>query len=192
LIPTLPPSQFAAWQLARLPEEMNGTCLVEGNSPTTRPPLVAGADEPSWTVRAASYKGFARAFLAHANDQRSMPVRGADDPAFTIAAASHDSHAPDTKPKAWLVEGQTGSSGEYLNVLESEQPSYTVAASADHRPARAWLAHGRVVKMTPRALARFQSLPDSYLLPDKAGLACTVIGNMVPSLLMQQIVEPLL
>ena len=59
-------------------------------------------------------------------------------------------------------------------------------------PMRAWLSSGRVVKMTPRALARFQSLPDSYILPDKASLACTVIGNMVPSLLMQQIVEPLL
>lgn len=47
-------------------------------------------------------------------------------------------------------------------------------------------------KRNTRALARFQSLPDWYVLPDKASLACTVIGNMCPPLLMQKIVEPLL
>jgi DNA (cytosine-5)-methyltransferase 1 len=118
-----------------------------------------------------------------------------------------------------------------MNVLQDTDPSYTVSASADHRPARAllvhandmrtmptrtddepaftvtaashsshfpdtkpkaWLSQVRVVKMTPRALARFQSLPDSYLLPDKASLACTVIGNMAPPLLMRAVVAPLL
>jgi DNA (cytosine-5)-methyltransferase 1 len=54
---------------------------------------------------------------------------------------------------------------------------------------RAWLSSGRVVKMTPRALARFQSFPDSYTLPAKARLACTVIGNSVPPLLYQRVIE---
>jgi DNA (cytosine-5)-methyltransferase 1 len=43
--------------------------------------------------------------------------------------------------------------------------------------------------MTPRALARFQSVPDTYILPDKRTLAAKVIGNMVPPLLMQRIAE---
>jgi DNA (cytosine-5)-methyltransferase 1 len=54
---------------------------------------------------------------------------------------------------------------------------------------RAWLSFGHVVKMTPRALARFQSFPDWYILPDKASLACTVIGNAVPPLLYQRVIE---
>jgi site-specific DNA-cytosine methylase len=46
--------------------------------------------------------------------------------------------------------------------------------------------------MTPRALARFQSVPDSYELPTKRALAAKVIGNMVPPLLMQRIAEGML
>jgi site-specific DNA-cytosine methylase len=46
-----------------------------------------------------------------------------------------------------------------------------------------WLAHGSVVAMTPRALARFQSFPDSYQLPEARTLASRVIGNAVPPLM---------
>jgi site-specific DNA-cytosine methylase len=54
---------------------------------------------------------------------------------------------------------------------------------------RAWLSHGRVVQMTPRALARFQSFPDWYQLPSNNALAVKGIGNAVPPLLMQRIGE---
>jgi DNA (cytosine-5)-methyltransferase 1 len=43
--------------------------------------------------------------------------------------------------------------------------------------------------MTPRALARFQSFPDWYELPERASLACRIIGNAVPPLLMQRVME---
>ena len=62
-------------------------------------------------------------------------------------------------------------------------------------PRRAWLFNGRVVAMTPRCLARFQSFPDSYILPDPNwltganDLACRVIGNAVPPLLYQRVIE---
>ena len=59
-------------------------------------------------------------------------------------------------------------------------------------PSRDWLTQGRVVKMTPRALVRFQSFPDSYALPEKNSLAVTIIGNAVPPLLMREVVLPLL
>jgi len=42
--------------------------------------------------------------------------------------------------------------------------------------------------MTPRALARFQSFPDDYILPDSNRLACKIIGNAVPPLMYQKIV----
>ena len=47
---------------------------------------------------------------------------------------------------------------------------------------------GRVVRMTPRCLARFQSFPDEYELPSQ-GLAGKVIGMAVPPLMCQRIVE---
>lgn len=34
-----------------------------------------------------------------------------------------------------------------------------------------------------RALARFQSVPDDYALPERRALACTVVGNGVHCLL---------
>lgn len=43
--------------------------------------------------------------------------------------------------------------------------------------------------MIPRALARFQSVPDTYELPDKDSLACTVIGNGVPCRLMEAVIN---
>lgn len=44
---------------------------------------------------------------------------------------------------------------------------------------------------TDRALARFQSFRDSYILPDGQGLACKIIGNAVPPLMYQKIVTEL-
>jgi DNA (cytosine-5)-methyltransferase 1 len=189
LLPTLPPSQFAPWQLARLPEGLNTTTVL-GAGGFKDTVVQAEQHAPFFTVTSnGNQVNQLRAFLVHANDQRSMPVRDGAAPAFTIGAASHASHPPDTKPKAWLV-APSGMNGDLLT--EGHEPSHTITSG--HLPGkhRAWLAHGRVVKMTPRALARFQSLPDSYVLPDKSSLACTVIGNMVPSLMMQKIVEPLL
>jgi site-specific DNA-cytosine methylase len=43
--------------------------------------------------------------------------------------------------------------------------------------------------MTPQALARFQSIPDSYELPEKTSLACRIIGNAVAPLLMEKIIK---
>lgn len=45
--------------------------------------------------------------------------------------------------------------------------------------------------MAGRALARFQSFPDSYRLPHKRSLAAKGIGNAVPPLMMQRVFESL-
>jgi len=106
-------------------------------------------------------------------------VAPGDAPAMTMTAAQ--------KPRAWLV-GEDSKIG----MVADDQPSMTLVSSHRSGNTRAWLSAGRVVKMTPRALARFQSFPDSYVLPDRASLACTVIGNAVASLMMRRIVEQLI
>jgi DNA (cytosine-5)-methyltransferase 1 len=70
-------------------------------------------------------------------------------------------------------------------VVSGNEPSPTQGASTI---ARALVPH-RVVKMTPRALARFQSFPDWYELPEHNALACKIIGNAVPPLLMRRVME---
>jgi len=57
---------------------------------------------------------------------------------------------------------------------------------------RAWLSQGRVVSMTPRALARFQSVSDWYVLPDKKSLATKIIGNGVSCLMFQKLIAQLM
>jgi DNA (cytosine-5)-methyltransferase 1 len=51
------------------------------------------------------------------------------------------------------------------------------------------LDHADVRSLTPRALARLQSVPDSYVLPDARRLACSIIGRGVPCVLAQRIGE---
>jgi DNA (cytosine-5)-methyltransferase 1 len=57
---------------------------------------------------------------------------------------------------------------------------------------RAWLDQGRVVQMTPRALARFQTWPDWYPMPSTISLACTIVGNGVPVLMARLLIEGML
>jgi site-specific DNA-cytosine methylase len=70
----------------------------------------------------------------------------------------------------------------------ADDPSFTITASP-HLDKRAWLESGRVVQLTPRALARLQSIPDDYILPEGKTLACHVIGNAVPPKMYQKIIE---
>ena len=78
---------------------------------------------------------------------------------------------------------------QYAN---GDEPAHTVRAlNTGGSPPRG-LFSGRVVKMTLRALARFQSIPDDYILPDNKRLAMTVIGNAVPPLMYQKIIGQLI
>lgn len=150
LIPTLPESQFAPWQLNRM-SGLNCTSLIEG-----------------------------------VNTIRKCTVRSGLDPSPCVTASWM--HRPCTIPRAFVVDGQNnGNQG--LTIRFQEEPIFTILASAERKPARAWLEQGRVVAMTPRALARFQSFPDSYQLPENRTLVSRVIGNAVPPLLARKLVK---
>lgn len=159
LIPTLPESQFAPWQLERLPEHLSASALFSNQNSHDHDGHCYGtvyreSDEPAMTVRKALLG--TRAFLV----------------------GSHYGQPSDVADR----RVQTRNKGE---------PSFTITAS-DKGDKRAWLSRGRVMQMTPRALARFQSFPDSYLLPESRTLACYVIGNAVPPLMYEKIVAQFL
>lgn len=87
-----------------------------------------------------------------------------------------------------------GNTSRDATQLDESMPSCTIAAWHGRRPSHvpiAILPH-RVVGITPRALARFQTFPDWYELPSKRTLAARIIGNAVPPLLYQRIIEQLI
>jgi site-specific DNA-cytosine methylase len=108
------------------------------------------------------------------------------DPQGHVATA----HSKSAMPRAFLVPGNNSGPDNRTAPRESGEPSTTVPANA--RGWRSWLSSGRVVKMTPRCLARFQTFPDWFELPDSSTLACKGLGNAVPPLLYQKLVKPLL
>jgi DNA-cytosine methyltransferase len=154
---------------------------------------VRSAEEPMITVE-TYHKSCKprRAFLVDCTHRTNadLTVVEACEPSFTVAATHM--RRPANTAKAFLVDGQANSEGRLLTVPNGQEPTFTVQASADHKPTRAWLQHGRVVQMTVRALARFQTFPDWYQFPDRVAVACRIIGNAVPPLLAQKLIQQFL
>lgn len=213
ILHTLPESQFAPWQLARLPEELRnhwmigsenagqewgGTkwgsepsftitteqrprALLVSNAKTEYSDGTRQADDPAFTGNGES-NGRVKAFLVGKNaDKFGDGIRYAVEPAQTIGANEHGS-------KAFIVSG----GNTYTPILPSVKQGFTLTSSPATSNGHRAFDGGRVVAMTPRALARFQSFPDWYQLPDSKTLAAKGIGNAVPSLMYQRILEGLL
>lgn len=187
LIPTLPESQFAPWQLKRLPELATSTFLIgSGNTNLTNPTSKARFDtEPMFTVRCGMHSP-PRAFILDGQTNAAgatVTSRTATDPMFTVSASA------DKRPARAFLFSNGNTKQEGPGFRAGDDPAFTCTAST--HPDRASLPSGRVVAMTPRALARFQSLPDTYTLPASNALACTIIGNMIPALLARAVVRSL-
>lgn len=256
LIDTLPESQFAPWQLARLPALLSSTlvgsggfdgkvvtapdqepsftitanenqlvmraflvkvqgehgrhiCLDHEPMPTLTASNTAGKyrallvgdqtgqivteDEPAIVVRAGENGGaMPKAILmaggGNTNFEEAYPGRGcryADEPAHTITTTT----AGGTMPKAWLVDGSNASPKGQLTIRDEGDPAMTVTTGGVKHPMRSPFENGRVVAMTPRALARFQTFPDWYELPENARLAAKGIGNAVSPRLYERIIQ---
>lgn len=77
-------------------------------------------------------------------------------------------------------------------IWQDERPSFTLTARYGHRVV---LPHSEekdleactIKKLSPRAIARLMSVPDSYVLPERKTLATTILGNGFPSLAACQI-----
>jgi site-specific DNA-cytosine methylase len=225
LLPTLPVSKFAPWQLARLPEFLQSTLVDSAGYPGgdgVTVPVMRDEHEPSNVIVANFSQRPMRAFIvSNSKTEYSDGVRPGDDPALSVTGqqvgrlrafimptvnadgTAHERNgnepthtvqatAHKQMPRAFIVDGKNARPiiGDPTR-RASDQPMFTVVQSSAKGMARAWLSAGRVVSMTPRALARFQSVPDSYVLPAKASLACKVIGNGWPSLMAQKIIAAL-
>lgn len=155
---------------------------------------VTDGESPAFTVCATQEKGMPRALLV--DSQQTAPGRSSDDradrtlltresqsTAVVIPASVHNG-----VPKALLVHPN-----EMRNtpIVDGERGAFTVlaqAAGGSFSP-RALIKSGRVVAMTPRALCRFMSIPDSFVLSGHRKTDCIGIGNAVPPLLAQRVIE---
>ena len=141
---------------------------------------VSDSDDPVYTIPAPSDANRHRAFIMPNANSTIAVIRYEDEPSSVQGNVDRVGN----QPRAFLLGDQQ------QQIADVDEPSNTIRALSNGGASpRAWLSQGRVVKMTPRALARFQSIPDWYILPDKVKLACTIIGNMVPPLLYQRVIE---
>ena len=175
LIDELPDSDFAPWQMARLPEEYKNFLIGQG---TYSSPI--NASLPADTITANRNQKGIRAFVMNAQGENGKGYREADEPMQTQTA----SNTPG-KYAAFILDGQASKNGEKLTIRDGTDPIYTMTSSAERRPARAHV-DGRIVKMTIKALGRFQTVPDWY-----QGLTVKINGNGVPCLMAQKILETL-
>lgn len=206
LIPTLPESKFAPWQLARLPEEIRDSFSVTAGNSKAEGKIFTESSMPARTVDGSSDDRI-RAFIANTREmhdhreENALTVRNGEEPLMTLSASGAPSRLKAFIMPSVNADGTAHERGAFIpddvhpmtpeereKWEHDEQQRY----HAEHKPKRpAWLSSGRVVAMTPRCLARFQSFPDAYILPDKKSLAATVIGNAVPPLLYEKIVRQL-
>lgn len=145
-------------------------------------------DKPARTVTASMYKHQPRAFIMPAGNSSGARVRDSDEPVQTqVASYSGSITQRALLCNDFLVSSQSVN-GNAPSVREKEDTAQTIGTNQD-RSRALFGEQGRVVQMTPRALARFQSFPDWYELPDKKTLACKVIGNAVPPLLYYNVIK---
>jgi DNA (cytosine-5)-methyltransferase 1 len=198
IVHTFPETTFANWQLARLPQEAKDFIFNENRNSMAwiQEADVIGRERPYATV--VSNKHLPKAFIVGQQKFNDVLNIATDErPAHTVTSQHNQlglrafivSDGAGNAPRRAIVNGTPNDYGKSVTYKDESEPMFTVTASEPRRPARAWLEDGRVVKITPRGLARFQSVPDWYILPKPDTLAAKIIGNGVPCLLYQRIAE---
>ena len=197
LIPTLPESKFAEWQMKRLPESLKENVLVAATSTEL---CVRNADEPANTVVASigSHSVAPKAYLVDArNNFRDWTTVPDERPSFTILSTSL--RRLGTAPKALLMPSDNA--GQEWGKRYRDEADTAMTLGASMPMPKAYVSdtpRSQVYKMTVSCLMRFQTFPDNYkFLPGTRGklvdenLACKIIGNSVPPLMAQKILAQL-
>jgi len=181
LIPDLPETELADWQKERLPDELvYKTTLCQDNSGL---PTWSLKDEPACVVTKQTGGNVNRAVLVQgmtSSNGEELVTRDGEAPMWTEGASEYKRAA-----RAVLVGDNTNTTSKIHR--EADEPCLTVRKSTGGNNLKG--VTRRVVQMTPRALARFQTFPDEYDLPDSKSLACRIIGNAVPPLAMTKWIE---
>jgi DNA (cytosine-5)-methyltransferase 1 len=173
--------------------------LVEGNKNPSRVAYTRLSTDPAQTVcaSATSSTHLPRAVLVEGKDSpsRDRTLRNAHEPCMTGTA---NQGRGGRSPKAVILERVGYPTKRGPTVRESDEPIWTVRShvGCDERhgyrsPVTALLegAGAEVRALDYRCLSRFQSFPAWYQWGASKGKNCRVIGNAVPPLLAQKVVE---
>lgn len=110
---------------------------------------------PVGTVTANSNQLGIKTFMV--NESSAMEVRQIHEPVASQVASPRNNNQ-----KAFIMDAANPHSNGQIKHRYENEPTKTITSSDVLHRANI----GRVVKMTPRALARFQSFPDWYKLPE--------------------------
>lgn len=151
ILHTLPPSEFAPWQLDRLPKELRETALFHSGQSEDRhgndyQQQSRGVDELAYTVSTMS-PGWYKAFLVPGQNADQEWGRGYlenDDPAMTVSAYGN----PGQHPRAFIVGGgNTQRTQVDSKARWGDEPMFTVTASdGASKVARAFLVGGQYAR----------------------------------------------
>jgi DNA (cytosine-5)-methyltransferase 1 len=188
LLPSCPESKLAPWQVKRLPKEITDSVLVDGENAGKNGPISRECQRPAGTLSTCSAH---RAILIEgdAAGERAPATLPPDAPSFAIKTASGG------RVHRAILVGVQGYHGN-VQTLGAGEPAFTPNTTSGAGAYRV-VDGSRVVALTPRCLARFQSVPDTYPLPTKANgdvdksLAVKIIGNGVASAFMRALVAPM-
>lgn len=139
---------------------------------------------PAWQLERLPSQ-LSKSFMVHPTDQRTMPIVSGDCPSFTLTTQQGGNSI-----KAFVIDDQyNGSPDENgkrgLTIRSDAEPMFTVSATQTKCSVRAQVG-GRVVAFNTKTFGRIQTLPDWY-----QGATAKIIGNGVPCLMMQRVLESL-
>jgi DNA (cytosine-5)-methyltransferase 1 len=192
LIPTLEPSILTQKQLCAIAKYGWQTQLVDQqNSKSVQLGYKCRKrNEPSFTLGCNAQ---AKALLVDEKQlcaNRERQIRAEQQPIFTITDSAHT---------ALLVE-RVGGYDDNKKVRSPEQPAWTIKAGigTDGKGCNrssfidAVLSQANVRRLNTKALARLQAFPDSYQWSGKNSVDIRGIGNAVPPLMMQKLLEQII
>jgi hypothetical protein len=180
LIDELPNGELAPWQIYRLPK-LAKNLLIDPNNPSR-----------NYTATDCS-RGVPSALLLNGQNasNKEVPHKQDNEPAFSITSGAKWA-------SALLIE-RAGASDARITTRTQDEPAWTLRSSIgtdqagrNRNEVMNALVGGRVKKLNARAIARLQSVPDWYILPDQMKDAGPLIGNGVPPLLSEAIMRSLL
>lgn len=192
LIDDLPETELAPWQVARLAQMPQVTSLfsegiAKGAGGRDLPLISRPAYAPAYTVTANHNMLSMKALLVNGGNPRigsNVPtVRDQSEPCFTIMANQG------RMPIRILIS--SGNNSKPLTIRQGKEPDFTITASMEKTPIRA-IFNNQIKAISPRCLARWQTIPDWYELPESKRLAARIIGNAVPPALMERLYRGLL
>jgi len=179
LIPGLPDSQLAPWQVKAL--EKSEAVIFDATGPhkNRRGNPYRNGNSPALTVTVGQSGA---ALLVDSNNARAggVTIRDENEPMVTISGARSSARP------VLLIDGHNSHTASGARIYKAgDEPA--MSATADPHPNK--IFDGYICKRTtPRCLARFQTIPDWYDFGDlSATRQIKIIGNAVPPKLMEAV-----